>query len=52
MMITAIYPDGCRKLHVIMKRVRVCPIPDDDFSPGDEFPVHITAKSPPGENST
>jgi hypothetical protein len=51
-MITAIYPDARRKLHTIKKTVPVCPVFGDGFSPGDEFSVHITAKSPSGDNST
>jgi hypothetical protein len=50
-MITAIYPDARRKVHMIKKTVRVCPIFGGEFSPGGEFSVHITAKSPSGENS-
>jgi hypothetical protein len=51
-MIAAIYPDARRKLHTIKKTVPVCLIFSGDFSPGDEFSVHITAKSPSGDNST
>jgi hypothetical protein len=51
-MITAICPDACRKVNTIKKTVGLCPIFDDDFSPGDEFSVYVTAKSPSGDNST
>jgi hypothetical protein len=51
-MITANYPDRRRKIATILKTVMICPIYSADSSPGDEFSVHVTAKSPPGENST
>jgi hypothetical protein len=51
-MITATYPDARRKVHTIKKTIPVCPIFGGDFSPGDEFSVYMTAKSPSGENST
>jgi hypothetical protein len=51
-MITAIYQDAPREVVTIMKTVPVCPIFGDDFSPGDEFSAHMTAKSPSGEIST
>jgi hypothetical protein len=47
--ITAIYPDGRRKIGAIMETVRICPVFGDDFSPGDEFSAQETAKSPSGE---
>jgi hypothetical protein len=50
-MITANYPAGCRKVATIMKTARLCPIFGDDFSPGVEFSVYITGKSPSSENS-
>jgi hypothetical protein len=50
-MITANYPDCSRKVATIMKTVRLCPIFDGDFSPGGEFSVYMTAKSPWSENS-
>jgi hypothetical protein len=50
--ITANYPDTCREVVTIMKTVVVCPISDDDFSPGDEFSAYATAKSPSDDNST
>jgi len=40
------------KIHVIMKAVQIYPIFSGDFSPGDEFSAHVTAKSPSGEKST
>jgi hypothetical protein len=51
-MITANYLDGRREIHMIMKTVPVCPIFGGEFSPGVEFSVYITAKSPSGEIST
>jgi hypothetical protein len=51
-MITATYPDARRKVAMIKKTVLVCPIFGDEFSPGDEFSVYMTAKSPSGGNST
>jgi hypothetical protein len=50
--ITATYPGDRRKVHMIMEIVYICPIFDGELSPGDEISVHITAKSPLGENST
>jgi hypothetical protein len=44
--ITAIYPDGDRKVAMIMKSVVVCPVSGGEFSPGDEFSAYITGKSP------
>jgi hypothetical protein len=50
--ITATYPGDRRKVHMIMEIVYICPIFGGELSPGDEISVHITAKSPLGENST
>jgi hypothetical protein len=45
-MITAIYPGGCRKVHMIMKSVAVCPVSDGEFSLDGEFSVYTPGKSP------
>jgi hypothetical protein len=47
-MITAIYLDARRKVHMIMKIGIVCPVFGDDFSLGVEFPAQATVKSPAG----
>jgi hypothetical protein len=44
--ITANYPDGCRKVNVIMKTVTVCPVSGGEFPADDEFSAHMTGKSP------
>jgi hypothetical protein len=41
-MITLNYRDACRKVHMIMETVAVCPIFGGDFSLGDEFSVYVT----------
>jgi hypothetical protein len=51
-MITANYPDARRKVAMIKRTVRVCPVFGGDFSPADEFSVYLAAKSPSGEIST
>jgi hypothetical protein len=50
-MITANYPERPRKVAVIMEIATICPVSGGEFSPGDEFPVQVTAKSPSSENS-
>ena len=43
---------GCPpKIHTIKKTVRLYPIFSGEFSPGDEFSVYMTAKSPSSEIS-
>jgi hypothetical protein len=45
-MITAIYLDARRKVHMIMNSVRECPNFGGEFSLGVEFPAQATVKSP------
>ncbi len=49
--ITATYPDARRKVAMIKESAPVCPFFGGDFSPGGEYSVYMTAKSPPSENS-
>ncbi len=51
-MITANYPDHCRKVDMIMKTIPVCPIFGGDFSPDVNFRPTLPGKSPSRRNST